>query len=312
VLERLLAQMREDDWQLVLLVDEFDTLLHHEVLNGTEFVGGLRSLVSSSRGALTLVIASRQPLTVLNSETQELSRTGSPYFNFLDEIILGPLPNKAVVELLGWAGDRFTADDRRYIVKVAGGHPYLLQAAASELWDAYSEGADDTGDLWQQTGQRLYDTAAMMMSDTWRIWSSAAKRVFTAVALADVAAMLEQREFFMLPLIRDTRRDCGPELRAMEKQGFISEYNDAPTGYCVRPQAFLWWLTDEIVRTVREEKPIKEWLQQQELGVVLTKGEKEQLGKVVHTIGGMLNNGAATLIEAAAKGLGGGLTRASV
>ena len=153
VLERLLAQMREAELRLVLLLDEFDALLYHEVLNSTEFFGGLRSLASRGRGALALVIASRSPLTALNKKTQELSRTGSPYFNFLDEITLGPWSNKAVTDLLNRAGDRFTADDRRYLAKVAGGHPYLLQAAASELWGAYAEGVDDTGEHWQRTGR---------------------------------------------------------------------------------------------------------------------------------------------------------------
>jgi hypothetical protein len=310
VLERLLAQMREANWQLVLLLDEFDTLLHHEVLNCTEFFGGLRSLASRSRGALTLVIASRQPLTMLNSKTQELSRTGSPYFNFLDEVTLGPLSNKDATELLNRAGDRFTPDDRRYLTKVASGHPYLLQVAASELWDAYAEGADDTGEHWQQVGSRLYDNAAMILSNTWHLWTSATKRGFTSVALADIAGMLKQREFFTLPLIRDAQRDCGPELRILEKQGFISEADDTPTGYCVRPQAFLWWLTDEIVRMVREEKSVEDWLQQQEMDVVLTKGEKEQLGKAARTIGEILQDGAKALIESTAKGVGEGFGKA--
>lgn len=307
VVERLLAQMREADLRLVLMLDEFDALLHHDVLNSTEFFGGLRSLASRGRGALALVIASRQPLSMLNTETQDLSRTGSPYFNFLDEVTLGPLSNKAITELLDRAGDRFSSDDRCYIEEIAGGHPYLLQVAASELWEAYAEGADDAGEHWRQTGHRLHDAAAMTLSDTWRLWTSATRRAFTAIALADVAGMVEGREFFTLPLIRDARRDCGPELRALEKQGFISEDEGTPTGYRVRPRAFLWWLTDEIVRTVRDDTPFDEWLRHQELGVVLTRGEKDELSEAVCAIVGTLKDGANTLIEAAAKGIGEGL-----
>jgi hypothetical protein len=107
-----------------------------------------------------------------------------------------------------------------------------------------------------------------------------------------------------MPLIRDARRDCGPELRALRKQGFVTEDEEAPAGHRVRPQAFLWWLTDEMVRTVRDDTPFEEWLRQQEMGIVLTKGEREQLGEAVRAIVGMLQDGAATLIEAAAKGAG--------
>jgi hypothetical protein len=303
VLERLLAQMREKRWQLVLLLDEFGAVLYHPVLNKAEFFGGLRSLASRSRGALALVIASRRPLTALNKDTQQFSRTGSPYFNFLDEITLGPWPDKDVTELLRRAGDRFTTTDRRFITKVAGGHPYLLQVAASELWEAYAEGQDDPHRRWQQAGQSLYDKAALILDDTWRLWSPATRKAFTIVALADIPRMLEQRQFYELPLTRD-KRDVGRELRSLAKQGFVAEEKTAPVGWRVRPQAFLWWLADELVRTVREETPFEEWLQKQELGFLLTRGEKEQLGKAVHAVGDLLKDGAATLIQAAASGAG--------
>jgi len=65
---------------------------------------------------------------------------------------------------------------------------------------------------------------------------------------------------------------------------------------------FLWWLADELVRTVRDETLFEEWLQKQELGFLLTRGEKEQLGKAVREVGGLLKDGATTLIQAAAKG----------
>jgi len=301
VLERLLAQMRADDWRLVLLLDEFDALLHHPVLNKAEFFGSLRSLASRSRGALALVIASRCPLTELNKETQELSRTGSPYFNFLDELTLGPWPNKDVEALLRRA-ERFTPDDRRFVVRVAGGHPYLLQAAAFELWEAYAEGLDDTGARRREAGKRLYDKAALILEDTWRLWPPATRRAFTIVALADVARMLEQRRFYEIPLVRD-RRDVGRELRALAKQGFVTQDDAAPTDYRVRTQAFLWWLADELVRTVRDEAPFEEWLSKQEMGILLTKGEREQLDEAVRAIGGLLEDGASTLIEAAATGV---------
>ncbi len=72
----------------------------------------------------------------------------------------------------------------------------------------------------------------------------------------------------------------------------------------MRPQAFLWWLTDEMVRTVRDDRPFEEWLREQEMCVVLKRGEREQLGEAARTILGMLKDGSAALIEAAAKGAG--------
>jgi len=302
VLERLLAGVKAERWQLVLLLDEFNDLLHHPTLNCAKFVGSLRGLASRSRGALALVIASRRSLASLNEATQQFSRTGSPYFNFLTEVTLGPLPNRAIAELLHRAVDRFTRDDRRFIVEVAGGHPYLVQVAAATLWRAYEDGESDSNARRQQAGRHLYDEAALTLSHTWQLWSPARQRAFAAVALAHMHA-LGQRKSNVRRLIGDMR-DLGPELRSLKKRGFVAEDESIPGGWRVCPQAFLWWLADELVRTVRDETPFEEWLQKQELGGLLTRGEKEQLGKALHAVGSLLKNGAATLIEAAAKGAG--------
>jgi hypothetical protein len=303
VLERFLAQLELTVWRLVLMLDEFDVLLYHPILNSAEFFGGLRSLASRSRGALALVIASRRPLTSLNEDTQQFSRTGSPYFNFLDEITLGPWPDKDVAELLRRAGDRFMEDDRRFIAEVAGGHSYLVQVAASTLWEVYEEGEDDPNMRRQQAGQDLYDEAALTLGDTWRQWSPATRRAFTAVALAYIPKLLKQREFYTERLIRDLR-DLRPELRSLKKQGFVAEDEAIPGGWRVRPGAFLWWLADELVRTVRDEPSFEEWLRKQEWEGLLTRDEKQQLDKGVRAVVGLLKDGAKTLIEAAAKGAG--------
>ncbi len=103
ILGQLLDQLAAENYQLVLLLDEFDILLNHPQLNRAEFFGSLRSLVST-KPALTLVIAARQPITKLNKAAQALNNTGSPYFNFFEELTLGPLSDKEVGALLGRAG----------------------------------------------------------------------------------------------------------------------------------------------------------------------------------------------------------------
>jgi hypothetical protein len=300
VLERFLVQMELSIWRLVLMLDEFDVLLYHPILNSAEFFGSLRSLASRSRGALALVIASRRPLESLNKETQELSRTGSPYFNFLDEITLGPWPDKDVAELLRRAGDRFTTDDRRFIAEVAGGHPYLLQVVAYDLWEAYEEGEDDPNRRRQQAGQKLYDEAARILSDTWRQWPPATRRAFTTVALAHIPA---KNRLYVERLVHDMP-DLELELRALAKRGFVAEEEAIPGGWRVRPIAFLWWLADELVRTVRDEPSFEEWLRKQEWEGLLTRGEKQELDKGIRTVVGLFKDGVTTLIEAAAKGAG--------
>jgi len=359
------------------------------VLNCAEFFGGLRMLASRSRGALALVIASRRPLTELNKETQQLSRTGSPYFNFLDEITLGPLPNNAIAELLRRAGDLFTTADRRFIAEAAGGHPYLVQVAASVLWEVYTEGEDDPNRRWRQVGQSLYKGAKRTIGDTWRLWSPEMRKAFVAVALAhmnelnqairtasgkrttkpgyrtrlrqlltthfdegelntfcfdldvdyddlpgegkankarELVKYLERRgrtheivkigrqvrpdvpwedtpeQAMALQLEQLLTHDLGPELRLLSKQGFVAEDENIPGGWRVRPQAFLWWLADELVRTVRRETFFDGWLQKQDLDILLTRDEREHWNKAIRAVAGMLD-GADMLIESVATGI---------
>jgi len=309
VLERLFAQMVLTGWRLVLRLDEFDSLLYHPVLNCAEFFGSLRSLASRSRGALALVIASRRALTDLNKDTQRFSRTSSPYFNIFSEVVLRPLPNKYIAELLRRGEGRFTANDRRFIVRVAGGHPYLLQVGASALWEAYAEGQVNRERRWQQVGQDLYGEVALTLENTWGIWPPAMRKAFTSVAMVDIPKMLGQHEFYVLPLLRDLC-DFGPELRSLEKQGFVEEDESAPGGWRVRPQAFLWWLADEIVRTARDDDSFEDWLRKQELGFLLTRAEKEMLSESVRAVLGLLKKGAETLIEATVKGFVAGTVNA--
>ena len=300
VLERLFAQVEVSGWRVVLLLDEFDVLLYHPILNSAEFFGSMRSLASRSRGALAVVLASRRSLADLNEATQQFSYTGSPYFNFLAEVTLGPLPNSAVTELLRRAEGRFTSDDGRLIVEMAGGHPYLLQVAAFELWEAYADFPDGPDQRWQQTGQMLYREALDTLSDIWRLWSPAMRKAFTVVALAEMSG-LGQKKFRVKRLVRDLS-DLGSELRTLRDHGFIVEDEHVPGGWQVRPQVFLWWLADDLATMARREMPFGEWLQRQELDSLLAGAEKEQWGKAVQVAGVVFKEGVKVLVEATIQG----------
>lgn len=141
-LERLIAQVRQAGLRLVLMIDGFDILLHYANLNNPEFFGSLRSIASRSKGGLALVITGNASLSQLHEATKQFNSTGSPYFNFMDEITLGPLSEADIDTLLHQGDAYFTEDDRRFIKKLAGGHPYPLQLASSILWEEYEHGDD--------------------------------------------------------------------------------------------------------------------------------------------------------------------------
>jgi hypothetical protein len=179
-LEKFIARLGGENWQLVLMIDEFDALLHHPKLNSTEFFGGLRSLASQSKGALMLVIASNMPVSQLNKETQHFNPTGSPYFNFMRHIILAPLPDAEIDQLLHQGDIFFTEEDHRFVKNIAGGHPYLLQVAASSLWEIYEKGAQKYSLKRQQCArQELYDQVAYNMLEVmWQRWTENTQKEF--------------------------------------------------------------------------------------------------------------------------------------
>ncbi len=65
------------------------------------------------------------------------------------------------------------------------------------------------------------------------------------------------------------------------------------------------WLADELVRKVRDDKTsFEDWLRAQEMDGKLTRQQQDQLSTVVRGAVQVLTQGATTLIEAFAGGVG--------
>ena len=275
VLERLLNALRNSDVRLVLLLDEFDLILHHPILNSSSFYGGLRSLSSRSE-ALSLMIAARQSLDVLNQATQQYSRTGSPFFNFMDEVLLGPFSDKDSESLLKQAGTRFKPEEREWVYLMAGGHPYLIQVAASALWEVYEDGERNLSVRQKRVADVLYREAAKTIESTWNLWSPELKLVFTVVALDEMPNLLESRLFDVETMVKKLE-DYSPELRHLEQHGYIAPDSSLPGGWQVCTRVFTWWLADELRRAVRDDVAFEKWFAAQEWQGLLTKGEKDNI-----------------------------------
>jgi hypothetical protein len=309
VLERLFAQLQAANWRLVLLLDEFDTVLHHPALNQAEFYGGLRSLASRYE-SLALVIASRQSLNDLNRATQEFSRMGSPYFNFLQEIDLGAFKEKEALALLAQGEVYFTRQDIKYLRRVAGGHPFLLQAAALALWEAYEEGEENAAIRCRQAGDYLYRQAQPVLKDAWRLWTPEMQKAFTILALDNAPLLLGQRREYDLNALLASLPDYAPELRMLEARGYICPDAQLPGGWGLQAEVMLWWLAEELLQALREGDALAAWLQAQGWEGLLKRGEKETLTRAGKKLADFLKGGVEVFIRTAAEGLGKGVTGA--
>jgi hypothetical protein len=298
-LEQVFDALDREGRRLILMLDEFDTLLSHPVLNNPDFYGGLRTLASRS-GGLVLVIAARRSIGQLNQLTQELNPHGSPYFNVFTEIQLGVLKRDALTSLLDLGGEYFTRTDRSYVERVSGGHPYLAQVAAAMLWDAQEDGLRGK-ERYRVAGQNIYRQVKPHYADTWHFWSNTTRKAVTAVALAEIPRLLGNHQFNISELVEGLT-DVGDEWDMLEVSGTLSQTDEGE--WKIAQDALLWWLADEIRRNVRDETPFVDWIRAQQMDNLLTERDRQRLTQAAHSVASLVGKGATTMIETLAKGFG--------
>ena len=301
--EEAFRALERQGFHFVLLLDEFDALQREPGLHTRAVYGCLRSLASRFR-SFSVIATSRKSLTDLNTATRDFT-AGSPYFNFMQEVPVRPFPGKAIGELLQ-RGDRFTPDDRRFLRRIAGRHPYFLQAAAYYLWEAYGE-SDEAQVRYLQTAQAFYTQVGQaVLDDIWRAWTPYVQMAFTLAALTTIPALLQEDRFDTEGLMRMWPH-LGPELFKLERRGFLRCDEQAPTGYTPSAEVMLWYLADHLTALLRPEIALKDWLLGQRWEGLLKGSEKEALLRSIRGMGRLLERGAQVFIEAAAKGAAQGL-----
>ena len=168
-LNRLFKHLKRRNLTLVLLLDEFETLITHPNFRNTTLFASMRSINGNVR-SLNVVLASRKPLARLNDTA---SGEGSPYFNQLTDLILKPFDDAAVAALLA-PGD-FTAEQQDFIRVFAGRHPYLLQAMAQAV-QTYPQ------DL-HRAARTFYERTASHYHDIWKYLDNDHRLVALLLAL---------------------------------------------------------------------------------------------------------------------------------
>lgn len=186
-LGRLFDLLAAEGWCVVLLIDEFDTLLYHPNFNTAEFFGALRSLTVNTE-SLALVTASRLTIAEMNRRSAEINPLGSPFFNTLIEVRLMPLTDAEVETLLDRAlantGVSFSDEDRAYLQQAAGGYPFLVQMIGAALFDAYLRGLGS--DSLRQIDDSLRVMAEAYLDDIWRHLDDELRAPLRALAWAEI------------------------------------------------------------------------------------------------------------------------------
>jgi len=296
ILQNIFSDISQIRKKLVLILDEFDSIITHPNLGNDEFFGILRGFTF---GNIVVIVVSRMAPNELQSRVQE-KPYGSPFFNPYLHIHMGVLSPKDVAILLNPENSRFSSKDREYIVNIAGEHPHLLKIAASAVWNSYDSIRNDY-DRYDKVGHYILQAVKLHYEDLWSYWDPATRKAAIAITLITIPDLLDHYDFH-IQNIKKELQNLAPEIQYLKASGLIKTENYRE--YEITQQAFVWWLAEKLIRIVRNEQEIEDWLSDQQLiGGVLTKKELDVFGNAALAFSKILEKGATTLIETFAKNM---------
>lgn len=288
-LERLFKLLAQAELHLVLLIDEFDALLHNAGFNSAEFLGSLRTLASRS-GSLHLVTASRMDISTLNRRSQELNPYGSPFFNNFVEIMPGPLSQRDVALILRngqeKSGVMFDDRDYAYLMTVGGTHPYRFQVAASALFDAISDDLVGT-QRYEAANEAFYERSAAHFDDVWGNLDDNARTVLLILALVETGGTTVGKSFAFGEIERV--KHFGPELKRLAKLGLAERVGEGwqfdskrlllwqDERWRLASQGFVWWVSDVVIAESRKVPKYTEWMNAKSYEGLLTHEQWQML-----------------------------------
>ncbi len=130
-LEKLFVELAKSGCRLFLLLDEFELILKHKNFQEHSFFSAIRILSSSTDG-LAIVTASRLNISDMNELGRGLMDVGSPLFNMMIEVRLKPFDDSTIDQFFSQPGSVvLTLGERAFIQRMAGRHPFVLQAMAA-------------------------------------------------------------------------------------------------------------------------------------------------------------------------------------
>ncbi len=243
---QLFSLLARQDRRVVLLIDEFDTLLHHTNFNTAEFFGSLRSF-STKLDSLSLVTASRMSIVEMNRRSQEINPLGSPFFNNLIEVRLPHLRRNQVDQLLDYALEgtevNFSQEDRAYLIRATGCHPYLVQMAGAALFEAVVSGKDQKK-RYAEVSRILQREAIDHFEGLWQRLDIGIQRAILLLALA------ERRKRGSSPSSQKPAEQYQKELRWLADGRLIEQTDDQQCTiwrgghWRVSAESFTRWIVD--------------------------------------------------------------------
>jgi len=283
-LERLFNHLGQNGLRLLLLLDEFEQLLTHPRFQDPTFFALLRSL-STRTGGLVRITTSRISVAQMNERGHALLASGSPFFNNVIEVRLHPFDERAVGMLLDRAGDVLTPDERRFIRRVAGPHPFLLQAMVATMLETSGE------DRQARAAESFYERISFHFDDLWRTLDDRTRTTAVILCLMELGGRALGQEFSFGEI--EQVDAFGLELRNLAERGLAERVGDGwqfdwqhlllwrGERWTVSTQAFVWWVRDVVIAETRIVPSYTEWLANKRYRFLLTQQQWDTLVSLV-------------------------------
>ena len=276
--------------KIILVIDGTGWLLDNPKL-GIPFWGSLRSLVSHHR-ALGLIVFSRLSSIQIQEQIEKGQGMGSPILNFASQINLSPFSYYETMQLIhdytNNTKNLFTPKDKRIIWRLSGGHPFLVQLAASIIWDARATGQAIAEDGYSFLKNALLEIAHPHFWDVWRYLSPAAQAIGIMVTIREIAT---HRKYNTSDL-DEAIRTCEIQIRELIRAGLLLLENNTPV---LSSLSFGMWILRTQVGSGKEIPHPEEWLRQnQEIFGQVT---RKQIDIIARSVGKMYTELRKSIVD---------------
>lgn len=311
-LRKLFQNMGERGQVLVLLLDEFDRLLSHPNFKDPSFFAGMRSL-STITGGLVVITSSRLSVAEMNVKGHELlggNVNTSPFFNNFIQVKLRPFTSETVTKLLQRVPDVFTSQEITFIRRVAGGHPFLLQAMAATLFETPKSLERPI-----QAAEMFYSRINFHFDTLWNALDDKAKTTAVILSLMDLDGYSAGSTFSYGEIENANAFDA--ELKSLSDLGLAEKIQDGQRidikhgliwkgeKWTIGAQAFTWWVRDVVISKSHSLKEYDQWLADKRYRLLLTDEQWSNLTKIVKSVPEFVTKGVSALAKSIVKEIAG-------
>ncbi len=223
LVEEFFDGMCRKGWRFLILLDEFEQLLAHDVFD-ENFFSSLRALA----GVRDVAWVTASFRDIYQLEKKAGFGAGSPFFNIFHPvpIYVGALSEEEARQLITRpaekAGHPFTDEDVTFILTMAGRLPFAIQAAASMLYQADRSGKTSKSVL-GSTREEFYKAMRKHFSHNWAHFTST-----------------ERQALLKLVQAGELTSEDHEALRDLANYGFVEEIH---RNYRILGDAFTEWIS---------------------------------------------------------------------